>query len=180
MDTINANTMELLHGQINIIASKIAMITRRGAGNVIFTSPYIAALLEEYGHIKPNSYNSDLDSLNLRHVGLLNQKRDIQVYSYNGAEPEFLMMGYKGLNETDAGLIFCPYIPILSTGVVMDKETFNPTVTFMTRYGRQAVNDTTESWEMENNNRFIYYGILDLKLPEAYEGDAQLLMENAA
>jgi hypothetical protein len=56
-----------------------------------------------------------------------------------------VLVGYKGSSETDAPAFYCPYIPLMSTGPVMDPNTFEPVVSFMTRYGYKELTNTASS-----------------------------------
>jgi len=56
-----------------------------------------------------------------------------------------VLVGYKGTSESDAAAFYCPYIPLMSSGVVLDPSTFEPTVSFMTRYGYVELSNTASS-----------------------------------
>jgi hypothetical protein len=56
------------------------------------------------------------------------------------------LVGYKGSSETDAAAFYCPYIPLMSSGVVLDPSTFEPVVSFMTRYGYIELTNTASSF----------------------------------
>ena len=56
-----------------------------------------------------------------------------------------VLVGYKGPSETDAAAFYCPYIPLMSSGVVLDPSTFEPVVSFMTRYGYIELTNTSSS-----------------------------------
>ena len=56
-----------------------------------------------------------------------------------------ILVGYKGSSESDAPAFYCPYIPLMSSGVVLDPSTFEPVVSFMTRYGYVELNNTASS-----------------------------------
>jgi hypothetical protein len=56
-----------------------------------------------------------------------------------------VLVGYKGPSETDAAAFYCPYIPLMSSGVVLDPSTFEPVVSFMTRYGYVELTNTSSS-----------------------------------
>jgi hypothetical protein len=56
-----------------------------------------------------------------------------------------VLVGYKGSTETDAAAFYCPYIPLMSSGVILDPNTFEPTVGFMTRYGYVELTNTASS-----------------------------------
>jgi hypothetical protein len=56
-----------------------------------------------------------------------------------------VLVGYKGSSEADAPAFYCPYIPLMSSGVVLDPSTFEPVVSFMTRYGYVELSNTASS-----------------------------------
>jgi hypothetical protein len=56
-----------------------------------------------------------------------------------------VLVGYKGSSEADAAAFYCPYIPLMSSGVVLDPATFEPVVGFMTRYGYVELTNTASS-----------------------------------
>ena len=56
-----------------------------------------------------------------------------------------VLVGYKGSSEADAAAFYCPYIPLMSSGVVLDPATFEPVVSFMTRYGYVELSNTASS-----------------------------------
>jgi hypothetical protein len=56
-----------------------------------------------------------------------------------------VLVGYKGTSEADAAAFYCPYIPLMSSGVVLDPGSFEPVVSFMTRYGYVELNNTASS-----------------------------------
>jgi hypothetical protein len=57
-----------------------------------------------------------------------------------------VLVGYKGTSEADAAAFYCPYIPLMSSGVVLDPSTFEPVVSFMTRYGFVELTNTASSF----------------------------------
>ena len=65
--------------------------------------------------------------------------------SDTGADSNQVMIGYKGSSEADAAAFYCPYIPLMSSGVVLDPATFEPVVGFLTRYGYVELNNTASS-----------------------------------
>ena len=68
----------------------------------------------------------------------------IYVNSYAGTGTSVLV-GYKGSSEADAAAFYCPYVPLMSSGVVLDPSTFEPVVGFMTRYGYVELSNTASS-----------------------------------
>ena len=61
------------------------------------------------------------------------------------ADDTAVLVGYKGSSEADAAAFYCPYIPLMSSGVVLDPSTFEPVVSFMTRYGYVELSNTASS-----------------------------------
>jgi len=66
----------------------------------------------------------------------------VNSYAYDNAP---ILIGYKGSSESDAPAFYCPYIPLMSSGVVLDPSTFEPVVSFMTRYGYVELSNTASS-----------------------------------
>jgi hypothetical protein len=62
-----------------------------------------------------------------------------------GNDDNQVLVGYKGPSEADAAAFYCPYIPLMSSGVVLDPATFEPVVGFLTRYGYVELNNTASS-----------------------------------
>ena len=80
---------------------------------------------------------------NTKFVGTLNSAMKVYVNTY--AENDNVLVGYKGGSESDAAAFYCPYIPLMSSGVVLDPSTFEPVVSFMTRYGYVELTNTASS-----------------------------------
>ena len=132
---------------INYAANEIARKTRRGAGNFIVVSPMMVSMLQSASKSvwAPATEGSFKSPTNTMLVGTLNGT--IKVYSYlwnavqtanvGGTGNDTILVGYKGGNgETDTGYFYCPYIPLMSSGVVINPTTFQPVVSLMTRYGK--------------------------------------------
>jgi hypothetical protein len=81
---------------------------------------------------------------NTKFVGTLNGSMRVYVNSY-ASDSANVLVGYKGPGEVDAAAFYCPYIPLMSSGVVIDPSTFEPVVSFMTRYGYVELNNTASS-----------------------------------
>jgi len=81
---------------------------------------------------------------NTKFVGTLNNAMKVYVDTYAG-DSTAVLVGYKGSSESDAPAFYCPYIPLMSSGVVMDPDTFEPVVSFMTRYGYVELSNTASS-----------------------------------
>lgn len=152
---------------INAVANEIARKTRRGAGNFIVVSPMVVSILQSAAKsvFAPAVQGSFKGPNNTMLVGTLNGT--IKVYSYlwnqssglNGATDDVILVGYKGGNgETDTGYFYCPYIPLMSSGVVINPVTFQPVVSMMTRYGKTAFTQTPTSL----GNSADYYGKINM------------------
>ena len=69
----------------------------------------------------------------------------MRVYVNQYAPNDDVLVGYKGTTETDAAAFYCPYIPLMSSGTVLDPATFEPVVSFMTRYGYVELSNQASS-----------------------------------
>jgi hypothetical protein len=132
--------------QINRTANLIAQRTRRGAGNFAVVSPFALTILQSattsaFARTTEGSFEAPT---NTKMVGTLNNAMKVYVDSYaSDATP--VLVGYKGSSESDAAAFYCPYIPLMSSGVVLDPSTFEPVVSFMTRYGYVELSNTASS-----------------------------------
>ena len=131
--------------QINRAANLIAQRTRRGAGNFAVVSPTTLTLLQSattsaFARTTEGTFESPT---NTKFVGTLNSAMKVYVNTY--AESDDVLVGYKGSSESDAAAFYCPYIPLMSSGVVLDPATFEPVVSFMTRYGYVELTNTASS-----------------------------------
>jgi len=131
--------------QINRAANLIAQRTRRGAGNWAVVSPTTLTLLQSattsaFARTTEGTFEAPT---NTKFVGTLNSAMKIYVNTY--AESDDVLVGYKGSSESDAAAFYCPYIPLMSSGVVLDPSTFEPVVSFMTRYGYVELTNTASS-----------------------------------
>ena len=131
---------------INRTANKIAQRTRRGAGNWAVVSPQALTVLQSattsaFARTTEGSFEAPT---NQKFVGTLNSAMKIYVDTYQ-ADDGAVLVGYKGSSEADAAAFYCPYIPLMSSGVVLDPSTFEPVVSFMTRYGYVELSNTASS-----------------------------------
>jgi len=131
--------------QINRAANLIAQRTRRGAGNYAVVSPTTLTLLQSattsaFARTTEGTFEAPT---NTKFVGTLNSAMKVYVNTY--AENDNVLVGYKGSSESDAPAFYCPYIPLMSSGVVLDPATFEPVVSFMTRYGYVELTNTASS-----------------------------------
>ena len=131
---------------INRAANLIAQRTRRGAGNWAVVSPEALTVLQSattsaYARSTEGTFEAPT---NTKFVGTLNSAMKIYVNAYAGTGTSVLV-GYKGSSEADAAAFYCPYVPLMSSGVVLDPNTFEPVVGFMTRYGYAELTNTASS-----------------------------------
>jgi hypothetical protein len=131
---------------INRTANKIAQRTRRGAGNYAVVSPQALTVLQSastsaFARTTEGTFEAPT---NTKFVGTLNGAMKVYVDSY-AADATAVLVGYKGSSETDAPAFYCPYVPLMSSGTVLDPDTFEPVVSFMTRYGYIELSNTASS-----------------------------------
>ena len=135
---------------INRTANLIAQRTRRGAGNWAVVSPASLTVLQSattsaFARTTEGTFEAPT---NTKFVGTLNGAMKIYVDAYLndlGNDSNQVLVGYKGTSEADAAAFYCPYIPLMSSGVVLDPATFEPVVGFLTRYGYVELNNTASS-----------------------------------
>ena len=123
--------------QIEVEANKIATTTRRGKGNFIICSSNVASALAAAGvldYAPALATNLQVDATGNTFAGVLNGRMKVYVDPYAG--PDYVTVGYRGTNAYDAGLFYCPYVPLTMVRAV-DESTFQPKVAFKTRYGMQ-------------------------------------------
>ena len=131
---------------INEQANLIAQRTRRGAGNWAVMSPAALTVLQSattsaFARTTEGTFEAPT---NTKFVGTLNGAMRVYVNSYANSTANVLV-GYKGPGEVDAAAFYCPYIPLMSSGVIVDPSTFEPVVSFMTRYGYVELTNTASS-----------------------------------
>jgi len=132
---------------VNRTANLIATRTRRGAGNYAVVSPAALTVLQSattsaFARTTEGTFEAPT---NTKLVGTLNSTMKVYVDSY-AADSTPVLVGYKGSSEADAPAFYCPYIPLMSSGVVLDPTTFEPVVSFMTRYGYIELTNTASSF----------------------------------
>ena len=131
--------------QINRASNIIATRTRRGAGNWCVVSPTALTILQSAttsGFARSTEGVFDAPT-NTKYVGTLNNTLRVYVDGY-GVDATPVLVGYKG-NDTDAASFYCPYVPLTSSGVVLDPQTMEPVVSFMTRYGYVELSNNSTS-----------------------------------
>jgi hypothetical protein len=121
--------------QIEREANVIAKETRRGKGNFIICSSDVASALAASGmldYAPAMSTNLNVDDTGNTFAGVLNGRTKVYIDPY--ATADYINVGYKGTNPYDAGLFYCPYVPLTMVRAV-GEDTFQPKIGFKTRYG---------------------------------------------
>jgi hypothetical protein len=144
--------------QINRVSNLIAQRTRRGAGNWTVVSPTALTILQSattsaFARTTEGTFEAPT---NTKFVGTLNNAMKVYVNTY--ATSDDVLIGYKGTSESDAPAFYCPYIPLMSSGVVLDPTTFEPVVSFLTRYGYAELTNTASSL----GNSADYLGVVGI------------------
>jgi len=125
--------------QIEREANQIAKDTRRGKGNIIVCSSDVASALQMAGVLDYtpalNSNNLQVDDTGNTFAGVLNGRMKVYIDPY--ATGNYMVIGYKGSSAFDAGLFYCPYVPLQMVRAV-DQDSFAPKIGFKTRYGMVA------------------------------------------
>ena len=132
----------LINQQANLVAQR----TRRGAANWAVVSSNALTILQSattsaFARTTEGTFEAPT---NTKFVGTLNNSMRVYVDAYAPSNT-VVLIGYKGSSETDAAAFYCPYIPLMSSGVVLDPSTFEPTVGFLTRYGYKELTNTASS-----------------------------------
>ena len=145
--TYVGDEMAALAVMINQQANLIAARTRRGAANWAVVSPTALTILQSattssFARTTEGTFEAPT---NTKFVGTLNSTMRVYVNQY-ASDGDPILIGYRGPTETDAAAYYCPYIPLMSVGPVMDPQTFEPVVSFMTRYGYLELTNTANSF----------------------------------
>ena len=120
-------------------ANRIAQRTRRGKGNIIMTSADVASALTMAGvldYTPALNANLQVDDTGNTFAGTINGKYRVYIdpFSANSAANQYYVVGYKGTSPYDAGLFYCPYVPLQMVRAV-GENSFQPKIGFKTRYG---------------------------------------------
>ena len=131
---------------VNRAANLIAQCTRRGAGNFVIVSPTALTVLQSattsaFARTTEGTFEAPT---NTKFVGTLNSSVRVYVNAY-ATDATDVLVGYKGPGEMDAASFYCPYVPLMSSGVVLDPTSFEPVVSFMTRYGYVELSNMASS-----------------------------------
>ena len=123
--------------QIEREANAIAKATRRGKGNFLITSADVASALAMGGFLNLSpalNVNLNADDTGNIFAGILNNKMKVFIDPFATAGVDFACVGYKGASPYDAGIFYCPYVPLQMVRAV-GQDTFQPKIGFKTRYG---------------------------------------------
>src|SRR6056300_1324542 len=128
--------------QLERDANRIAQRTRRGKGNMIICSADVASALQMAGvldYTPALNNNLNVDDTGNTFAGTLNGRYKVYIdpYSANSAAKQYYVVGYKGTSPYDAGIFYCPYVPLQMVRAV-GQDTFQPKIGFKTRYGLVA------------------------------------------
>ena len=145
-------------------ANRIAQRTRRGKGNIIMTSADVASALTMAGvldYTPALNANLQVDDTGNTFAGTINGKYRVYIdpFSANSAANQYYVVGYKGTSPYDAGLFYCPYVPLQMVRAVND-GTFQPKIGFKTRYGLVSnpyAEGTTQGLGRITSNSNRYY-----------------------
>ena len=135
--------------QINRVSNLIAQRTRRGSANWAVVCNQALTILQSattsaFARTTEGTFEAPT---NTKFVGTLNGAMRVYVDAYmsDTQDSNQILVGYKGTSEADAAAFYCPYIPLMSSGVVLDPATFEPVVGFLTRYGYVELTNTASS-----------------------------------
>src|SRR5210317_1992852 len=125
--------------QLERDANRIAQRTRRGKGNMIICSADVASALQMAGvldYTPALNNNLNVDDTGNTFAGTLNGRYKVYIdpYSANSSATQYYVVGYKGTSPYDAGIFYCPYVPLQMVRAV-GQDTFQPKIGFKTRYG---------------------------------------------
>lgn len=138
---VHAALAIMINRQANLIAAR----TRRGAGNWVVVSPTALTILQSattsaFARTTEGVFEAPT---NTKYVGTLNNTMRVYVDQY-ASDGTPVLVGYKG-SEMDAAAFYCPYVPLTSSGVLIDPNTMEPVVSFMTRYGYVELTNSASS-----------------------------------
>ena len=149
--------------QVEREANAIAKATRRGKGNIIICSSDVASALQMAGVLDYapalNTNSLNIDDTGNTFAGVINGRIKVYIDPYAGTN--YLVVGYKGSNPYDAGLFYCPYVPLQMVRAV-DPGSFQPKIGFKTRYGMApnpfakgtTAADSTATLEQDSNKYY--------------------------
>ena len=150
--------------QVERDANVIAQETRRGKGNIIICSSDVASALQmagvlDYAPALNNSLN--VDDTGNTFAGTLNGRYKVYIdpYASNNTAAQYFVVGYKGTSPYDAGMFYCPYVPLQMVRAV-GEDTFQPKIGFKTRYGlirNPFAESSAQATDVGTDQANIYY-----------------------
>jgi hypothetical protein len=154
--------------QLEREANAISKATRRGKGNVLICGSDVASALQMAGvldYTPALSNNLNVDDTGNTFAGVLNGRMKVYVDPYfsSSSSNQYATIGYKGSSAFDAGLFYCPYVPLQMVRAV-GENTFQPKIGFKTRYGMVANPFATTGADgtITFNQKNIYYRIVTI------------------
>ena len=123
--------------QIEREANQIAKETRRGKGNFVVCSSDVASALAHSGmldYAPALNTNLNVDDTGNTFAGTLNGRTRVYIDPYSSLARDFFCVGYKGASPMDAGMFYCPYVPLQMVRAI-GQDSFQPRIAFKTRYG---------------------------------------------
>lgn len=167
--------------QITVEAQQIAIRTRRGHANFVVTTPRICGLLQQMSMNKYTSFKTtseipttpDTGVGALSKIGYINDDSQLLVRDSYAAQgnADYVLLGYKGKQAGDSGIIYMPYIP-LQLSKVMQPGTFTPSVGARTRYGLLS-----NPWDAKNF--YCFMRITDVSAPYKWSSERQFIGETS-
>jgi hypothetical protein len=154
--------------QIERDANQIAKDTRRGKGNILICSSDVASALQMAGvldYTPALSANLNVDDTGNTFAGVLNGRIRVYIDPYFSSSNgnQYYTIGYKGSSAFDAGIFYCPYVPLQMVRAV-GEDTFQPKIGFKTRYGMVAnpfaQGGTAGNGTISFNNKNVYYRLV--------------------
>jgi len=153
--------------QLEREANQLAKETRRGRGNIVLCSSNVASALMMAGVLDTNNSLTaklNVDDTGNTYAGTIGGR--VKVYIDPYAVSEYMVLGYKGTNAYEAGMFYCPYVPLQMVRAV-DPNSFQPKIGFKTRYGlvhnpfalteEEASNDSPLARDFSGNTKNLYY-----------------------
>jgi hypothetical protein len=151
--------------KIETEANAIAKNTRRGKGNFILCSSDIASALATAGVLDPSAALT-VDDTGSTFAGTIGAGLKVYIDPYSFSGDDFVCVGYKGTSPYDAGMFYCPYVPLQMVRAI-GEETFQPKIGFKTRYGVGVNPFATDTGSSEvsvgqNNRYYRAFGVNNL------------------
>lgn len=127
------------------LSNQISVKTRRGGATWMVVSPRILTAMRHAADASftPASASQDISPRDSLFAGTFNG--NIRVYMDLYADSDYALLGYKGNSEMDTGFIYCPYVPVMSSGRVVDPTSFDPRMSLMTRYAFAKFTDEDQN-----------------------------------